>query len=85
MKFLDDNGALVFYQNGEMGRIEAWGKDSVRVRTTMLGRFDGNDWALTENVENTDSRVKIEKEDHWVGDEPLIREKLHQSPMDVLK
>jgi len=24
MKFLDDNGALVFYHNGEMGRIEAW-------------------------------------------------------------
>nr|WP_314466396.1 TIM-barrel domain-containing protein [uncultured Clostridium sp.] len=68
MKFLNDNGALVFYHNGEMGRIEAWGKDSVRVRTTMLGKFNGNDWALTENVENMDSSVKIEREDHWVGD-----------------
>ena len=68
MKFVDDNGVLVFYQNGEMGRIEAWGKDSFRVRTTMLGKFSENDWALTEPVEKLVSTVKIEKEDHWVGD-----------------
>ena len=42
MKFINDNGALVFYHNGEMCRIEAWGKDSFRVRSTMLGKFTGN-------------------------------------------
>ena len=68
MKFLDDNRALVFYHNGEMGRIEAWGKDSVRVRTTMLGKLNGNDWALTEPAENVHSSIKIEREKHWVGD-----------------
>lgn len=68
MRFLDDNGALVFFHNGEIGRIEAWGKDSVRVRTTMLGKFSEKAWALTEMVENINSIVKIEKENHWVGD-----------------
>ncbi len=68
MRFIDDNGALIFYQNGEMGRIESWGKDSVRVRTTMLGKFTGNEWALTESFEKTNSTVTIDKEDHWVGD-----------------
>ncbi|MDK2809233.1 MAG: alpha-D-xyloside xylohydrolase [Clostridiales bacterium] len=68
MKFVEDNGALVFYHNGEMGRIEAWGKDSVRVSATMFDKFSGNDWALTECVDTRESIVKIEKEDHWVGD-----------------
>jgi len=68
VKFLDDNGALVFHHNGETGRIEAWGKDSVRIRTTMFGKFNGNDWALTENIETIHSSIKIEKENHWVGD-----------------
>lgn len=68
MKFLEDKGALVFYHNGEMGRIEAWGKDSFRVRATMQAKFSENKWALTEHVEATKCCVKIEKEDHWVGD-----------------
>ncbi len=68
MKFINDNGALVFYHNGEMGRIEAWGKDSLRVRTTMHQEFSGNFWALTEDVCKAGARVTIGKEDHWVGD-----------------
>ncbi len=68
MKFVDDNGALVFYHGGEMTRIEAWGKDSLRVRSTMLGKYSGNDWALTEPADKTGGKVVVEKEDHWVGD-----------------
>ena len=68
MKFINDNGALVFYHNGEMGRIEAWGTDSFRVRTTMHQEFSGNFWALTEDVCKTGAKVTIGKEDHWVGD-----------------
>ena len=68
MRFSEENGALVFYQNGEMGRIEAWGRDSFRVRSTMLGKFSENNWALTEEVEKTTATIKIEKEDHWCGD-----------------
>lgn len=67
MRFENDNGALVCYNNGEMLRIEAWGKDSLRVRSTMLGKFTGNDWALTEAPEKTQAEVKTEIIDHWAG------------------
>ncbi len=67
MRFENDNGALVCYNNGEMLRIEAWGKDSLRVRSTMLGSFTGNNWALTEKPSKTEPSVKVELVDHWVG------------------
>ena len=65
MKFINDNGALVFYHNGEMGRIEAWGTDSFRVRTTMHQEFSGNFWALTEEVEKPKTVISIEEIDRW--------------------
>jgi len=68
MRFENDNGALVFYRNGEMVRIEAWGEDSLRVRAVMGSAFTGNRWALTEEDRKCDTRIFIEKEDHWVGD-----------------
>ncbi len=68
MNFEIKDNALVFYTKGEMCRIEAWGKDSLRVRSTMLGKFTGNNWALSENVSPRKATVKIEEEDHWVGD-----------------
>lgn len=76
MKFVNDNGALVFYVNGEMGRIEAWGRDSFRVRTTMLGQFTGNDWALTEEYEKTETEVAVWEEDHWVGDGTIDKKEI---------
>lgn len=68
MRFTDDNGSLVFFVNGEMGRIEAWGENSLRIRTTMLSSFSGKDWALTEEVNKTGGKVVIGTEDNWVGD-----------------
>ena len=68
MRFENDNGALVCYHNGEILRIEAWGEDSFRVRSTMLGKFTGNAWALTEEVKPTKTTVTVESEEHWVGD-----------------
>ena len=67
MRFVNDNGALVVYKNGEMVRIEAWGKDSLRVRSTMQGKFTDNQWALTEPVEDTKAEIIFEKEPHWIG------------------
>ncbi len=67
MRFVNDNGALVCYNNGEMLRIEAWGKDSLRVRSTMLGQLTENSRALTEVPEKTETSVKVELVDHWVG------------------
>lgn len=68
MRFEEENGALICRHNGEILRIEPWGKDSFRVRSTMLGQFTGNDWALSETPEKTDATVKVEAVDHWVGD-----------------
>jgi len=68
MQFVNDNGALVAYRNGEMLRIESWGKDALRVRSTKLGKFTGNNWALTEDVPSSKAEITFEKRDHWVGD-----------------
>lgn len=74
MRFVNDNGALVFYRMGEMVRIEAWGKDSLRVRATMQGKFTENIWALTEKVEKDSAQIIFEKEDIWVGDGTITKD-----------
>ena len=51
MDFRNENGVLIARRNGETLRIEAWGKDSLRVRATMFSKFTGNNWALTEAFE----------------------------------
>lgn len=68
MRFENANGALVFYHKGETVRIEAWGEDSLRVRSTMNRSFTNREWALTESVKKCDTTVSIDTEDHWVGD-----------------
>ena len=76
MKFVNDNGALVFYHQGEMVRIEAWGEDSFRVRSAMASRFTGNDWALTETVDKKEAQITITEEDHWVGDGTIDKKEI---------
>lgn len=76
MRFVNDNGALVFYRNGEMTRIEAWGKDSFRIRSTMLGKFTDNEWALTETPDITSADIKVDLEDHWVGDGTIDKKEI---------
>jgi alpha-D-xyloside xylohydrolase len=68
MQFKEENGALIARQNGETLRIEAWGKDSLRVRATRLPSFTEQDWALTEDPGGCLAAVEIEEADHWVGD-----------------
>lgn len=75
MEFVNDNGALVFYTQGEMCRIEAWGKDSFRVRSTMLGTFTGRNWALTEEYEKTKTQIIFGQENYWDGNgEPEMKD-----------
>ena len=76
MRFENDNGALVFYRKGETVRIEAWGEDSFRVRSSMSAKFSGNDWALTEKVNKCDTQIVIEEEDHWVGDGTIDKKEI---------
>ena len=68
MLFINDKNALVVKHNGETLRIEAWGSDSFRVRSTMFSSFKDLDWALTEKPGETSPIITIEEEDHWVGD-----------------
>ncbi len=68
MQFKEENGALIARQNGETLRIEAWGKDSLRVRATRLPSFTEQDWALTEDPGACRAAVEIGEADHWVGD-----------------
>lgn len=58
MKFITENNALVFKRQGETVRLEPWGKDSLRIRATMLKDFTGRCNALTEKVAET--KVKVE-------------------------
>lgn len=43
--------------------IEAWGKNSVRVRMSGEPRMDENDWALTEKVEECTPQITVEEMD----------------------
>lgn len=76
MQFDKENGALVVRHNGETLRIEAWGKDSLRVRATKLWEFTKQDWALIEAVEPQNAVVEINEEEHWVGDGTIDKRKI---------
>lgn len=64
MRFQTENGVLIAQANGETLRIEPWGKDSLRVRATMLPGFFGKDWALTEVPEKTEAKAEQFEVDH---------------------
>ena len=67
MLFCEKNGGLEFRKNGELLRIEPWGKDALRVRATMLGELNDTCWALTEEPEQHEAQVTIGEEDYFVG------------------
>ncbi len=54
---------LVIINGKETIWIEAWGKDSLRVRMTKEAHMDPNDWALTEKVEETNPEITFEERD----------------------
>ena len=68
MRFKVENGVLLGWQGAEQLRIEGWGKDSLRVRSTMLPEFENQDWALVQEPENGNVCVELSQEDHIVGD-----------------
>ncbi len=73
MQFLAEGKALIARRGGETLRIEGWGRDSLRVRAWMYDESSRNDWALTEKPEETECRIRIGEEDHWVGDGTIDR------------
>ena len=54
-----DGKALLYCFDNETVRIEPWGRNALRVRATYNAEINSNDWALTEPVEDTDSRITI--------------------------
>lgn len=59
MIFSNSNQALVIRHQGELLRIEAWGRDSLRVRATMYPDFTQRRWALSEEPSDNPDDVKI--------------------------
>lgn len=82
MRFQTKNGVLIAQANGETLRIEPWGKDSLRVRATMLPGFSGKDWALTEVPEKTEAKAEQFEVDHLEIDGSMGKEPAHRSPME---
>ena len=60
MYFSEENGALVARNQYETLRIEAWGKDALRVRAAQYGDFTGRTWALSEYPDEGLGRAKVE-------------------------
>ena len=57
--FINDNNVLIVKHQYETLRIEAWGKDALRVRSTLYPSFTDNDWALTEEVNGSQAHKAI--------------------------
>ena len=58
MEFEVRSNELVFKRQGETVYIEAWGNDSLRVRSTMGRHITDRAWALTEKVKESKPEVK---------------------------
>lgn len=50
MYFFEENGVLTGRQRNETLRIEAWGKNALRVRSIQHMRLSENNWALSETA-----------------------------------
>ena len=59
MIFSDANNVLTVRHQTELLRIEAWGKDSLRVRATQYMDFTGRRWALDEELPKEQHKAEI--------------------------
>lgn len=55
-----ENGKLIYRYDAEYLVIEAWGRDSLRVRATKQYELPENDWALIAPKQNPAATVKLE-------------------------
>ena len=53
-----ENNAILFENDGEVLRIEPWGKDSLRVRAAMMREIQDTDYALLP-AEETEAVIQI--------------------------
>lgn len=62
MAFKKTVNALIWKKGNETLKIETWGKDSFRVRSTLDPEFSKNVWGLTEAPGKSLAKIKIEKD-----------------------
>jgi alpha-D-xyloside xylohydrolase len=66
MAFLrKDGNTLLWQKNHETVRIEAWGRDSLRVRATLQPELPARDWALLAQPEST-VQVQAGEDGGWI-------------------
>ncbi len=65
--FTERNGKLFYTYDNETVCVEAWGRNALRVRITHNAEFNGNDWALTEPVDQGEAKVVIYKDENTAG------------------
>ncbi len=63
MRIYQDGNRLVIAENKSQVWVEPWGRNSLRVRMTAQPEMDGNDWALTEKVEECTTEISCEEID----------------------
>lgn len=59
MKFQEKDHALLVSHQGERLRIEAWGKNSLRIRATRYMDFTGRNWALDEEAPKEQRKAEV--------------------------
>ncbi|MDR1060796.1 MAG: glycoside hydrolase family 31 protein [Clostridiales bacterium] len=55
----NDDGKLIYEYDSETLRVEAWGKDSLRVRAAKQAGFPQGEWALLEPTEPARADVRV--------------------------
>lgn len=60
MTVYQEGKRLIIAQGNTQVWVDPWGENSLRIRMTPDPRMDTNDWALTEPVKDTDSRITFE-------------------------
>ncbi len=63
MTVRQEENRLVIGNGASQVWIEAWGKNSIRVRMTCEPKMDKNDWALTEKVEECIPEITVKELD----------------------
>lgn len=63
MRIYQEENKIVIAEGKSQVWVEPWGRNSVRVRMTAQPVMDGNDWALTEPVEEVTPEITFETVD----------------------
>lgn len=63
MFFIQKDRALICRQQNEFLKIEPWGKNSLRVRSTLYPDFSSNNWALSDIAAAGNSDISISEEE----------------------